>query len=359
MHALRTQAHTWKKTRRTRLSRQRKRSNFVTLCFFVLLEIRPSELIAPNEQTLSSLSTESLTAQLQRLGFPNFLSVFVLVVFFAFSITFSSVFFSSVFSFSPFSRFFSGAFNDSIMLAGGPASLPTSRLLHPEEEAILPVALAAPMERRFSPYVNNGGTVVCVAGEDFAVAVGDTRLSTGFSIYSRRQSKITKLTDKVVLATSGMEADKTTLHNLLKIRIEQYTHQHRHPPSLNAIAQLLSTVLYSRRFFPFYTFNVLCGIDENGKGAVYGYDAIGSFEPSRYNCAGTGAHLIMPVLDNQISRNNQQGEKAPLTRERIVEIVKSAVASAGERDIFTGDQAEVVMISQSGIEKTLMDLRAD
>ncbi|KYK69611.1 putative proteasome subunit beta type 1, partial [Toxoplasma gondii TgCatPRC2] len=157
MHALRTQAHTWKKTRRTRLSRQRKRSNFVTLCFFVLLEIRPSELIAPNEQTLCSLSTESLTAQLQRLGFPNFLSVFVLVVFFAFSITFSSVFFSSVFSFSPFSRFFSGAFNDSIMLAGGPASLPTSRLLHPEEEAILPVALAAPMERRFSPYVNNGG----------------------------------------------------------------------------------------------------------------------------------------------------------------------------------------------------------
>ncbi|CBZ51170.1 hypothetical protein NCLIV_042370 [Neospora caninum Liverpool] len=246
------------------------------------------------------------------------------------------------------------------MLVPCPSPLPAVRPLHDEaEERSLPVSLAAPMERRFSPYVNNGGTVVCVAGEDFAVAVGDTRLSTGFSIYSRFQSKITKLTDKVVLATSGMQADKTTLHNLLQIRIEQYTHQHRHPPSLNAIAQLLSTMLYSRRFFPFYTFNVLCGIDENGKGAVYGYDAIGSFEAARYNCAGTGAHLIMPVLDNQISRNNQQGEKAPLTREQVVDIIKSAVASAGERDIFTGDQAEVVMISQSGIEKTLMDLRAD
>ncbi|PHJ17490.1 proteasome subunit beta type [Cystoisospora suis] len=215
------------------------------------------------------------------------------------------------------------------------------------------------IEHRFSPYVNNGGTVACVAGENYAIAVGDTRLSTGFSIYSRKQSKITKLTDKVVIATSGMHAEKTTLHNLLQIRIEQYTHQHRHPPSLTAIAQLLSTMLYSKRFFPFYTFNVLCGIDENGKGAVYGYDAIGSFERAEYNSAGTGAHLVTPILDNQIARNNQQGEKPPLSKEKIFEILQSAFTSAGERDIFTGDQAEIAVIDESGVQFSLMDLRAD
>lgn len=225
--------------------------------------------------------------------------------------------------------------------------------------AASPTMWASPREHRFNPYMNNGGTVACVAGSDFAVAVGDTRLSMGYSILSRCQSKLTKLTDKVVLATSGMQADKTTLHNLLKIKIEQYIHQHRQQPSLTAVAQLLCTMLYSRRFFPFYTFNVLCGVDEEGKGVVYSYDAIGSFEPAPYNCSGTGAQLLMPVLDCQIGRFHQKGEKPPLTKEGVLEILRSGLAAAGERDIFTGDEAEVVLIDSSGTHTSLMKLRDD
>jgi 20S proteasome subunit beta 6 len=48
------------------------------------------------------------------------------------------------------------------------------------------------------------------------------------------------------------------------MRIKMYEHEHRRQPSVTAIAQLLSTILYNKRFFPYYTFNLLAGIDDEG-----------------------------------------------------------------------------------------------
>jgi 20S proteasome alpha/beta subunit len=104
-----------------------------------------------------------------------------------------------------------------------------------------------------------------------------------------------------------------------------YQHSHNRPMSVSAAAQLLSNTLYYKRFFPYYTFNLCAGLDEQGnahamkahghastginiadvfsamsctlyhrglllalcyagRGAVYNYDAIGSYERSGYFC---------------------------------------------------------------------------
>ena len=83
-------------------------------------------------------------------------------------------------------------------------------------------------------------------------------------------------------------------------RARRYEHDHRKKMSTTAVAQLLSNTLYYKRFFPYYAFNVVGGLDSEGRGAVFGYDAIGSFERSPYACQGAGAKLIMPLLDNVV-----------------------------------------------------------
>jgi len=215
------------------------------------------------------------------------------------------------------------------------------------------------MEHRWQPYDDNGGTCLGVSGPDYAVCAADTRLSTGYRIHSRKCSKVTQLTDKCVISSCGMKSDAIELHRTLKMIISMYEHKHRRQPSVTAIAQRLSAQLYSRRFGPYYTFNVLCGLDDEGKGAVYHYDAIGSFERVPYTTSGSGSSLVMGVLDAQIDKGNQLVATPALDKEKIVDLAMDVLSSVGERDIHTGDYGEIFVINAAGVHKTTFDLKLD
>ena len=62
--------------------------------------------------------------------------------------------------------------------------------------------------------------------------------------------------------------------------------------SSTSCSQLISNTLYSKRF-SIYTFNLVCGLDEDGNGVVYGYDAIGSFEKQLYGSSSIIINLII------------------------------------------------------------------
>lgn len=81
-----------------------------------------------------------------------------------------------------------------------------------------------------------------------------------------------------------------------------YLHEHNKPMNTPAAAQMLSIVMYNRRFFPYYVSNILAGLDNDGKGVVYSYDPIGNMECSQFKAAGSSGHLLQSLLDNQVRR---------------------------------------------------------
>lgn len=71
-------------------------------------------------------------------------------------------------------------------------------------------------------------------------------------------------TSKCILVTSGGVNDIAALHKVLQHQIASYQEKTGTEISTEAIAQLISTRLYYRRFFPYYAFNVLGGLDKEG-----------------------------------------------------------------------------------------------
>jgi len=86
---------------------------------------------------------------------------------------------------------------------------------------------------------------------------------------------------------------------------------------------------------------VVAGLDTSGAGAVYTYDAVGSYERVGYAAQGQGQKLIIPLLDDIVGGRNRADAIAPLTLAAAVETVKEAFIVAGERDIYTGDAVEI------------------
>jgi len=214
-------------------------------------------------------------------------------------------------------------------------------------------------EQRFSPYVDNGGTALAVAGKDFVVIGGDTRMSRSYSILSRNVPKCFQLTEKCIMATSGMQAEAKTLRKVLTHKVKMYNYKHNKMMPLSAVAQMLSTTLYYKRFFPYYTFNVLAGLDDQGKGSVYGYDAVGSFERMPYCVAGSGSALITSLLDNQVAFKHQEKNKVDLSVDDMLDLVKDAFTCCGERDIYTGDSVDLYVITKDGIRHEAFPLKKD
>lgn len=228
---------------------------------------------------------------------------------------------------------------------------------------------SVPIEHRFNPYSDNGGTVLGIAGEDFAVLAGDTRQVVGYSINSRYEPKIFNVGDDIVMTANGFAADGVALIDRFRNQLKWYKFDNNNKKlSIKSAARYIQHLLYGKRFFPYYVSTLIAGLDEEGKGAVYSYDPVGSYEREQCRAGGAAASLIMPFLDNQVNFKNQfepesDGKvKKPLrylSLEEVLELVKDAFSSATERHIQVGDGLEIFIVTKEGVRVEYYPLKRD
>jgi 20S proteasome subunit beta 6 len=181
--------------------------------------------------------------------------------------------------------------------------------------------------------------------------------------------------DNIILSTGGFYGDSIQLCRLLNARLHKFRFDYRCDMTVDLCAEMLARNLYYKRFFPYYTQAVLCGIDEDGtyfvyylyivflgKGAIYSYDPVGTIERVPCVAAGNGEPIVQAFIDGQIAQTHisKEADRQPMTLERAIGLVKDSLKLAAERETSVGDKIDLI-IAQHGkkFERKSVLLRED
>ena len=226
-----------------------------------------------------------------------------------------------------------------------------------------------PIENKFNPYSDNGGTILGIAGKDFAVLAGDTRHTTDYSINSRYEPKVFHIGDNLLISANGFSADGNALVKRIQNSLKWYHFDNNDKMmTVKTMARNVQHLLYGKRFFPYYVHTILAGLDSEGRGAIYSFDPVGSYEREQCRAGGAAASLIMPFLDNQVNFKNQylpdsNGKvKRPiedLALDEVIKLVRDAFTSATERHIHVGDGLEILIVTKDGVKTEFYELKRD
>ncbi len=188
--------------------------------------------------------------------------------------------------------------------------------------------------------VYKGTTTVGLVCKDGVVMATEKRATMGNFIASRRAKKIYRIADRVAMTTAGAVGDAQFLARLISVEIKLYEVRKEEKPTIKAIATLLSNILNSTRWFPYFVQLLVGGIDKRGP-SIYSIDLLGgAIEEIDIVATGSGSPTAYGVLEDRYSPE--------MTIDEGVELAVRAIHSAMRRDSASGDGIDVVKITEEG-----------
>lgn len=181
-----------------------------------------------------------------------------------------------------------------------------------------------------------GATAVGVRGKDFVILGAERRVSYGGYVASKAGKKVYKVTDYLGMALAGLFADIQAITKMLKANIDYYNLVVGKRISIRAAAKLLATMLYSYKYFPFFSEVLIGGIDLEGEPRLYVMDPLGSLIEDDFAALGSGAPIAIGVLETRYSKD--------MGVEDAKKMVTDSIRAAIERDALSGDGIDILVI---------------
>lgn len=192
-----------------------------------------------------------------------------------------------------------------------------------------------------------GTTTIGIVCKDGVVLASESRVTMGNFISSKEGKKIYQIDDLVGMTIAGGVGDAQNLVRMITVEAKLYKMRRGKPMTVGAIATLLSNVLNSNRYYPYFVQLMIGGVDENAA-SLYSLDAVGGQIEERLATAqGSGSPIAFGVIEDRYN------ERMPV--KEGIDLAVRALSSAIKRDAASGNEMLVVTITKEGFTEVNKD----
>lgn len=188
-----------------------------------------------------------------------------------------------------------------------------------------------------------GATTIGLTFKNGVILASERRVSYGHFVMSKTGKKVFRITDKVGAACAGLIGDMQNLVREAAAYTNLYTLEVGRGATVRTTAKIMGSLLMHRRLFPYLTQTIVAGVENDEHSKLFVLDPLGSVIEDQYTAIGTGAEIAIGVLEAEY--NEELDEKKALS------IIKKAMKSATARDAGSGDDIDILIITQREVKE--------
>eukprot|EP01112_Ceratiomyxa_fruticulosa_P020404 TRINITY_DN692_c0_g1_i1.p1 TRINITY_DN692_c0_g1~~TRINITY_DN692_c0_g1_i1.p1 ORF type:complete len:208 (-),score=39.80 TRINITY_DN692_c0_g1_i1:130-753(-) len=201
----------------------------------------------------------------------------------------------------------------------------------------------------------NGGAVVTMIGKNCVAIASDLRFGVQSATISTNNPKVFKINDRCFLGLSGLATDIETLYEKLVFRVNLYKLREERDISPRVFSNMVASTLYEKRFGPYFTEPVICGLEEvDGvlKPYISATDLIGA-------PVYTDDFLMTGPCNPALYGMCETMWRPNLEPDALFETVSQCLLSSLDRDAISGWGAMVYLITPENVTVKKLQGRQD
>eukprot|EP00293_Proteomonas_sulcata_P007586 CAMPEP_0184289438 /NCGR_PEP_ID=MMETSP1049-20130417/1912_1 /TAXON_ID=77928 /ORGANISM="Proteomonas sulcata, Strain CCMP704" /LENGTH=174 /DNA_ID=CAMNT_0026596267 /DNA_START=101 /DNA_END=625 /DNA_ORIENTATION=- len=155
------------------------------------------------------------------------------------------------------------------------------------------------------------------------------------------KTKVWKMHDKLYIGLAGLATDQATFFEKLKFRMAMYNLREERDIKPSSFGKLVSTLLYEKRFGPYFIEPCIAGLDEDNNPYLFASDFIGAplvpdMDTNGFVLAGTATEQLFGMCESMWRPN--------LEPEELFETCSQCMLAGMDRDCLSGWGATIHII---------------